>query len=595
MSERLHGPTRWLTRGVAILLIVGAAATVVHGIAAARTHTVNVVFSDRWSIIFRYEELLDGRRGLFDYIFQRHSDHPHATAYAVGLLDLVWFRGRGNLEIACQLAASLLTLALLLGVLYGWRRHSPLDNLLMGLVYTLAIFNLRPLEAWIFPFQFILPQARLFVLLTLTLGVAAGRRTLPALAAASCALIASFSHGSGSFVLGLLLALFALRRHLRGCLATLAAAAIFLSVNNLLSRTPDGSLAWNNSIDALIHHPAHIGKFACVFLGAPLARETTTALYLGAIGVVATLSLLVLAWRQQLTEPSKFLVVQACLLAYTVGSALAAGLLHTAVDGSGPGADLGRAASSRYCIVSLLFWCALLAAAVHTAWTFRSATLTWVCRATLSAAAVVLVLRSVEAESAIATWGYLLRDAQSSLAARVFDREAAQRLYQPIPFDDAESLKHFEFLQRRHLSTFSSVESLLPGMVLDASYAVPHRMGRVAALQPIDYGPGLVSTIFERGLRVYGVVDRKAARDLRCVVFVDDRNLVVGVGNVSQRLAPVGPENPVWSAYHEAPRGANVWFFGYVTDRGRTSPSLRVVVVRHRDHVEQMFHAPSAG
>jgi hypothetical protein len=577
------------------MLILGTVVMVVHVILMARAHTINVVFSDGWDIIFRYEELLAGRRSLLDCVFQRHNEHPHAPVFAVGFLDLAWCHGRGNLEMASQLVIGLLTLALFLVALYRWCRLSPIDNLLMGLVYTLAIFNLTPMEAWIFPFDVVLPQARFFVLLTLTLAVGAGGRTLLAVVAAGFALVASFSHGTGIFVLGLLLAIFAFRRHGRGCVATLAAGAIFLSANHFLSHG-EASLVWTNAMDALLHRAKHVGQFAFVFLGSPLATETTTALYVGAAGIVVALALLlVLAWRKQLAAPSDFLLLQGCLLAYAVATAFAAALLRTSVQQSGPAADLWVAASSRYCIFSLIFWCALLGAVVQSAWTLRSAILAWACRGTLGAVAVALVLRSAGVEPFVAGWGYRLRDAQSSLATRVFDPAAVECLYQPMRLDAAAALTHLEFLQRRHLSTFSSVESLLPGSVLDAAYVTPPRQGCVAALQPIDYGPGFTSAIFERGLRVFGVVDRRAVRDLRCVVFVDDRNVVIGVGNVSQRMAPVGPTNPAWPSYHEGPQGAHVWFFGYVTDRCRTSASLRAVVVRYSDHVEQMFHAPSAG
>lgn len=286
-------------------------------------------------IFAHYQKLIEGKINLFDYIFMRHGDHPHAIVYLLGYLDFIWFSGTLR---SLQIAMLVFTVFSYLGLLIVLMQDKKLPSIVkfyLSLIIAAFIFNACALVMWTLPFQVVVASVRVFFIAALALIIFALYTPQPhsyfslALGLA-CSWLAAVAHGSGFLIFPVTLLIALSRRRFKVLYLTLAVMLGYFVFALLLQRT-QSPLALSHIFKALTQNYLDIFYYSIVYIGSGLVRVPEYTFIAGLVGVIfggaVLFELAWRAWKIPITLTPLQLFFSAYLL-ISIGSAFLATTLH---------------------------------------------------------------------------------------------------------------------------------------------------------------------------------------------------------------------------------------------------------------------------
>lgn len=135
---------------------------------------VNVIFSDQWSVITRFQLLESGQLSMWHFLFDKQIDHNHFIVYFLSLWDLKFFKGTSVSLYVWNFIFTISSFGIYahLFILAARRQLLSWKSALVLIPLTsLFIFNPIAQEVWFLGFQVVVPGALFFILASLYFSV----------------------------------------------------------------------------------------------------------------------------------------------------------------------------------------------------------------------------------------------------------------------------------------------------------------------------------------------------------------------------------------------------------------------------------------
>lgn len=427
-------------------------------------------FSDGWWMLRWIREFERGQISLAGYIFHPHGEHYHSLILALYLIDWNVF---GGTQTFIAVVGYLSSVAVF-GLLACAAARMPGPDLYRAAVILLAgamIAGLQGFETWYLQFQAVLSSARLLAsasIMLVALGLVS-RRAAFSYAGIVLASIAIFAHGTVMPLVVMIPAMPFLFRRWR-----LAAAGLLVPVGFFAMVVPYtlGLIGFAGHNSPALFAPQRMWEILCgaaILTGSAFTRDMTTAMALGAIGLVASVAVGLLAVRDVLRRPEDasfgtvfFLGFGALSLA---DAFLAAVLAALRANYFGPGSfDYDSLMVSRYFMTATGVWVSLAALAGGFASLWRARYAAWIGTAAVGTLALVIQLASIDALRGIHQ-SLFSRRGHAALLAEVYDPETIDALIRPGDFQaEIPALNHV-FQERRRNVYAAAVPTIAVGRV----------------------------------------------------------------------------------------------------------------------------------
>jgi len=315
------------------------------------TWCVDVPYWDQWDFAPAVVSVFDGDLSM-DMLWRQHADHRLSITMAVHLALARATHWNTLSEVMLNLVVAIATFLALWSLLRRSTRSSPV----FLAVLSLLVFNLNQWENWIWGWQLHPLLSALAVVAGFALLDAGGRRSRTTVTAMGLGIVATLSFASGALYWFAAMPLVLAVRRGRGwrLLVWSSTAAVVLALFFGSHRSSAAGL------EATLASPKDFLYYVCAYIGAPvLAWGGRWCIVAGAAGMGGFGVLVGLTLKDSSTgsvRRAESLPPCVALATFAVASAGLTGLgrLHLGV---------GQALSSRYMVVSSLFWAALVALA----------------------------------------------------------------------------------------------------------------------------------------------------------------------------------------------------------------------------------------
>ena len=341
---------------VAILsaaLVLTALVLAVHSVLVSFATHGALPQGDEWFSLGVFRSMLTGEHVLAD-LFSQHNDHRIAFPRLILYSDYVFFKGRGDFDVAAIFLMQG-ALAVLLLTLLARTRTRAKGSVAVGAMVPLLLFSLRQSENFVWGFQ--VGFVSVFTLATLAIVTFAqalerSRRGRGSGVATSISYglvaVATFSMSNG-LLCGIVLIAMAVvarasRRHIVGITAITIALIAAFSFRYQFLGGPSLRDAW-------LQRPLEVAMYAAAYLGNFLDPDVDAAVFFGACGLLALGIVFARFAMGRDRDPVRLALLGIAL--FTAGSAVLTALGRFS-DG------IGGAMSSRYATGGALFWCAML-------------------------------------------------------------------------------------------------------------------------------------------------------------------------------------------------------------------------------------------
>ena len=495
---------------------------------------------DEWFSLGVFRSMLTGQH-VFTDLFSQHNDHRIAFPRLILFSDYLFFRGRGDFDLAAIFLMQATLVVLLLSLLARIRTNAK-GSVAVGAMVPLLLFSLRQSENFVWGFQ--VGFVSVFTLAALAIAIFAkalersrlGERSGVATSIAyGLAAVATFSMSNG-MLCGIVLTAMAVvarssKRHIVGATVITTALIVAFSFRyQLLGGAP--------LRDAWLHRPLAVLLYAAAYLGNFLDPDIDAAVFLGASGLLALGIVFARFATARDRDPIRLALLGIAL--FTAGSAVltALGRFSDGIDG---------AMSSRYATGSALFWCAMLICG----WSLSASSRHPVAlRLVLAGASLVLLTAIVQNQA----------PGVSVLQDRAFNRNIVENALAQGLVDDAmlKSMDEFPaqvreilpFLRGRVISIFAGQDAQVFGRPLNDAGPVDAKPCP-GSFESAESAPALGVN----GVRVSGTtgIHHVVPTSAR-LYLVDPRGTVVGFAST-----PFGQSS--WSGYATAARNERLQAF----------------------------------